>query len=87
MKRLQGLYSHLQSEYPDLPANLRDHPEKLLQMLMQGGGDFNAESLLYAGREFSEEEEEEEEESVDWELAYDDGKFDIGTYVPTCMPV
>ncbi len=62
LKRLQSLYTHLQSDCPDLPLGTSDNPEDFLaKLLMRGSGEGKGE-LFYP------------DESVDWDKAYNKGE-------------
>ena len=71
MKRLQSLYNHLQSDYPNLPGNLAGNPEALLSKLLMAAT--HGEGLATKGGLFF-LDSESSEEPIDWEMAYDEGE-------------
>lgn len=75
MRRLQSLYNHLQSEHPDLPTSIGDHPEDLLtQLYMSLAGEGPGKQ---GGLYFLDGVLDNTGGNVDWDLAYNEGINDI----------
>ena len=72
LRRLQSLFNHLHSEYPNLP-DMNGDPEEFLAKLSAGGlGGGNQGLFFLDGGLFG---DEDSSNSMDWNLAYDNGKL------------
>ena len=83
IKRVQEIYKHFHSQFPDASESMKDRPEEFLAKFLiptLGSSTVNKHSLLYFAsgimrEKFNEKTVATEETEQDWDAVYDEGMY------------